>query len=57
MRTDQRIVQQHGPIAQQHFFCECEFNLVHIASPEAFRMRATNLLNIVRKLLRDFVTT
>jgi hypothetical protein len=52
MRIDQRIVQQHGLTARQHFFCECWFNLVHEASLDAFRVRAMNPLNIVRELLR-----
>ncbi|CAE6865004.1 hypothetical protein R69746_08038 [Paraburkholderia aspalathi] len=52
MRIDQRIVQQHGLTARQHFFCECWFNLVHEASLDAFRVRAMNPLNIVRELLK-----
>ncbi|MFM0738734.1 hypothetical protein PQQ51_15950 [Paraburkholderia xenovorans] len=52
MRIDQRIVQQHGLTARQHFFCECWFNLVHEASLDAFRVRAMNPLNILRELLR-----
>lgn len=52
MRIDQRIEQQHGLTARQHFFCECWFNLVHEASLDAYRVRAMNPLNIVRELLR-----